>query len=104
LEETTLFSLAIKAIERPRTKKKRASRNRKKNRARQREETQQNREKENTQKKTEKTQSKKPRKPTLTSPSPQIPPANRKKEEPKQQAVTFIIIETKEKQKGAIIH
>jgi len=33
-----------------------------------------------------------------------IPPANQKKEEPKQQAVTFIITETKGKQKGAVIH
>ena len=72
-----------------------------KNRARQREETQQNREKENTQKKKQrKLKQRNPEKPTLTSPSPQFPPANQKKEEPKQQAVTFIITETKGKQKG----
>jgi len=51
-------------------------------------------------KKQRKRKQRNPEKPTLTSPSPQFPPANQKKEEPKQQAVTFIITETKGKQKG----
>jgi hypothetical protein len=50
--------------------------------------------------KTETNASSKPRKPTLTSPSSWSPPANQKKEEPKQQAITFIITKTKGKQKG----
>jgi hypothetical protein len=48
--------------------------------------------------------SSKPKKPTLTSPSSRSPPANQKKEEPKQQDVTFIITKTKGKQKGKVIH
>ena len=55
-------------------------------------------------KKTEKTQTKKPRKTKINITVSSIPPANQKKEEPKQQAVTFIITETKGKQKGAVIH
>jgi hypothetical protein len=62
------------------------------------------RERKYTEKKKRKRKQRNPEKPTLTSPSPQFPPANQKKEEPKQQAVTFIITETKGKQKGAVIH
>jgi hypothetical protein len=55
-------------------------------------------------KKTEKTRTKKPKKTNINIVVSSIPPANQRKKEPKQQAVTFIIIETKGKQKGAVIY
>ena len=87
-------------------KKKRASRNHKKKpeQDRGKKPNKTERKKYTEEKKQRKGKQRNPEKPTLTSPSPQIPPANWKKEEPKQQAVTFIITETKGKQKGAIIH